>query len=153
MIYEDTPEQKRALELDPNFALAYVITGFILHYSGDSAAALEPLETAVRLDPMRANVYSHHIALCKFMMGDYAEAEAALRQRIAKIPSTDSSRVVLAAALGHQGRYDEAKSVWAELTSLYPNFSFADRQKILPYRHADDMGRFGEGLRAAGIDV
>lgn len=146
-------EQRRAIALDPNFALAHVISGFVLHYSGDSAAALAPLETAVRLDPLRGDVYSHHIALCHFMLGDYAAAESALRIRISKIPSTDSSRVLLAATHGHQGRIDDAKAVWAELMEIYPDYSFAERQKILPYKNPEDMERIADGLRAAGIEI
>ena len=69
------------------------------------------------------------------------------------MPSTDSSRVLLAATYGQQGRIDEAKSVWAELMKLHPNYSFAEKRKTLPYKNPLDTEKIADGLRAAEIEV
>jgi len=150
-------EQRRAIALDPNFALAHGSIGLVLHYSGDSTAALAPLDTALRLDPLGGGggggVILHHKALCHFMLGDHAAAESALQKRIFQNSDTDSSRMLLAATLGHRGRIDPAKAVWAELMEIHPNYSFAERRKILPYKNPKDMERIADGLRAAGIEI
>ena len=146
-------EQRRAIALDPNFALGHGSIAMVLHYSGDSAAALVPCETALRLDPIGNDVFLHLLALCHFMLGDYAASESALQKRISLSPSTDSSRVLLAATHGHQGRIDDAKAVWAELMDIYPDFSFAERLKVLPYKNPEDPKRIADGLRAAGIEI
>lgn len=36
---------------------------------------------------------------------------------------------------------------------LHPGFSFAERQKVLPYRNPEDLERIADGLRAAGIET
>ncbi len=87
------------------------------------------------------------------MLGDYAAAESTLHKRISRSPGTDSSRVLLAATHGHQGRIDDATAVWAELMEIHPDYSFAERQKNLPYKNPADMERIADGLRAAGIEV
>ena len=87
--------QKRAIALDPNLAVAHTMIGLVHHYSGDSTAALKPFQTALRLDPLGGDVVVHQIGLCHFMLGDYAAAETAFKDRISQSPSTDSSRVLL----------------------------------------------------------
>jgi len=146
-------EQQQAVALDPNFAPAHSMIGLVLHYSGDLDAALAPLETALRLDPLSNDVVLHQLALCHFMLGDYAAAESGLHKRISQSPSTDSSRVMLAATHGHQGRIDDARAVWAELMEIHPDFSFAERLKIWPYTNPEDPKRITDGLRAAGIEI
>ncbi len=145
-------EQAQAIALDPNFALGHTMMGMALHYAGDSARALAFLETALALDPVSGDVVLHQMGLCHFMLEDYAAAESVLHKRISQNPSTDSSRVVLAATYGCLGRGEEARAVWQELMAINPNYSFAERRKALPYRNPDDLERIAEGLREAGIE-
>ena len=124
-----------------------------LHYAGNSPDALGHLATARRLDPYRPNVILHCEALCHFMLGDYQRAAEVLRERIDRFPETDISRALLAAAQGHLGKMDEAQATWSGLMEVNPDYSSAQRRKILPYRNPDDPERIAEGLRQAGLDI
>ncbi len=144
---------ERALALDPNFALAHGTLGMILHYAGDSGRALASIATGQRLNPHQIDLGLHNQALCHFMLEDYETAGDLLRQRIERAPRTDISRALLASARGHQGRLDEARSVWAELAEVNPEYSLQRRGEILPYRNPQDFQRIVEGVRKAGIEV
>ncbi len=146
-------EQARAIDLDPNYALGHTMMGMALHFAGDSARALEFFDTALRLDPISSDVVLHQMGLCHYMLGDYDAAETVLRKRISQTPSTDSSRALLAATYGRLGRTKEARAVWQELMAVNPNYSFAERQKIFPYRNPDDLKNIADGLREAEIEV
>ncbi len=87
------------------------------------------------------------------MLGDYQRAAEVLRGRIERFPETDISRALLASAQGHMGKMDEAKATWSALMEVNPDYSFAQRRKILPYRNPDDPERIAEGLREAGLDI
>ena len=65
---------------------------------------------------------------------------------------TDSSRALLAATYGHMGRTEDAQSTWAEVMEVNPNYSFAEKRKVLPYKNEKDPDRIAEGLRKAGVE-
>ena len=57
----------------------------------------------------------------------------------------------MAATYGQQGRIDEAEAVWAEMMAINPDYSFAEKRKILPYKNPADRERIAKGLRKAGL--
>ena len=101
--------QARCRELDPNFPDSWSQRGHILHYMGRSAEAIDDITEAIRLDPLSPDMYLHFLAQCHFDLGDDEEAARVLRRRITRSANTDISRVLLAAALGHLGRHEEAR--------------------------------------------
>ena len=111
------------------------------------------LATARRLNPYRPNIILQFEALCHFMLGDYQRTAEVLRDRIERFPETDTGRMLLASTQGHLGNLEEAKATWSELMEVNPDYSFAQRRKILPYRNPDDPERIADGLRKAGIDA
>jgi adenylate cyclase len=74
-----------------------------------------------------------------------------LRERIARTPGTDSSRMMLAACYGHLGRLEDARMAWAELLKVNPGFSLVQREHVLPYKNAADFRRIADGLAKAGL--
>jgi adenylate cyclase len=144
-------ELNRAIELDPNYAQGYISVGVALTYSGRAAEALEPFATAMRLDPHYPNMLLHFLAQAQFSLGRYETAAGHLRDRIARNPDTDASRMLLAACYGHLGRTEDARAAWAELLKVNPGFSLTQRARVLPYKNADDFQRIAEGLAKAGL--
>jgi adenylate cyclase len=82
------------IALDPNHAWAHSLLGQALHYSGRSQDAIEPLQTAIRLDPNEQDSFLHHLALAYFGVGWYEDAAAALNRRLLA-HRVDSLRSVL----------------------------------------------------------
>ncbi len=142
----------RSRTLDPNFPDGRAQRGFVLHYAGRSAEAITELTDAIRFDPLMHELYLHSLAQCHFDLGDYEEAARVLRRRIANRPNTDISRVLLAAALGHLGEYEEARQEWARARAINPGYSLQRKRAVLPYLDPSMMDRMAEGLAKAGID-
>ena len=72
------------------------------------------------------------------------------RERIRLVPRTDSSRALLAVALGHLGELDAARRVWRELKAIKPNYDLETYLKKLPWRPAD-LAVIRAGLARAGL--
>jgi adenylate cyclase len=144
-------EFDRMIALDPNFAQGHTATGLALMYAGEPARALEPFAAAMRLDPHYPDIVLHFLAQANFSLGKYEIAAQQLLDRIARNPSTDASRMLLASCYGHLGRAEDARAVWAELLKVNPDFSLAQRARVLPYKIPDDFQRIREGLAKAGL--
>ena len=144
-------EFRRMIALDPNFAQGHTATGLGLMYAGEPARALEPFAIAMRLDPHYPDIVLHFLAQANFSLGKYEIAAQQLLDRIARNPSTDASRMLLASCCGHLGRAEEARAVWAELLKVNPDFSLMQRARVLPYKNPDDFQRIREGLAKAGL--
>jgi adenylate cyclase len=144
-------ECRRMIALDPNFAQGHSATGLALMYAGQPTEALEAIAVSMRLDPHYAGIVLHFLAQANFSLGNYETAIEQLRKRIARTPGTDSSRMLLAACYGHLGRHEEARAMWAELMQVNPDFSLAQRERVLPYKDPRDFQRIADGLAKAGL--
>jgi adenylate cyclase len=144
-------EAKRAVEIDPNHAQAYAFIGMVLMYAGRAVESLDYFATAMRLDPHYSNMLLHLLAQAHYSLGQYETAAAHLLDRIARNPTTDASRMLLAACYGHLGRLEEARTVWAELLKINPDFSLAQRARVLPYKDTAEFERIATGLAKAGL--
>ena len=144
-------ECRRMTELEPNFAQGYGATGLALMYAGQPAEALKSFALSTRLDPHYASIVLHFLAQANFSLGQYETAAQQLVERIARTPGTDASRMLLAASYGHLGRVEDARAAWAELLKVNPNFSLAQRERVLPYKNPDDFQRIVDGLAKAGL--
>lgn len=146
-------ETERALALDPNFAAARISLGLEMHYSGRYEEALVEFDRALQLDPHFPEAVLQFLAQTNLHLGRYDEAADYARQRIARNPQTDASRVVLAACLGHLGRTDEAQAEWRDMMRINPSYSFEHRRRVLPYKDPAQINALVEGLAKAGIEV
>jgi adenylate cyclase len=145
-------EADQALALNPNYALALLTRGNVHTYTGEPAKAIPYLERAMRLDPSAQHgQYAHFLGTAYFVAGDYETAATCFKHRITINPSTDLSRALLASALGHLGRFDEARQIWRELKEINPRYSYVDHFARLPFRDAADADKLAGGLRAAGL--
>jgi adenylate cyclase len=57
----------------------------------------------------------------------------------------------LASCYGHLGRAEDARTAWADLRKVNPDFSLMQRARVLPYKNPDDFQRILEGLAKAGL--
>ena len=106
----------------------------------------------VRLDPSLGTTLLHIqlLGMAYFFGGRFETAAALFRERILLMPDTDWSRAYLASALGHLGRVDEARQVWADLMAINPTYVLADRVR----RHAAQPRQIElvlDGARKAGL--
>ncbi len=146
-------ESDKALALNPNYALALLTRGNVHIYTGEPTKAIPYIERAMRLDPggPQQGQYVHFLGTAYFVAGEYETAATCFKDRITINPTTDLSRALLASALGHLGRHEEARQVWHELKEINPRYSYADHFARLPFRDPADADKLTDGLHKAGL--
>jgi tetratricopeptide (TPR) repeat protein len=116
----------RALQLNPNLAMAWLFSGWVKVWLGESEVAIEHLARAMRLSPSDPNIFNMQAAtaLAHFFAGRYAEAsswaEAAAREKPNHLIAT--SLVAASGALA--GRLSGAEKAMARLRQLDPTLVF-----------------------------
>ncbi|MBV8915193.1 MAG: tetratricopeptide repeat protein [Acetobacteraceae bacterium] len=147
-------EGEKAIEADPNDADAHVVLANALTLAGQPQAALDQVQTALRLNPISPPLYFYSLGLAEFGLGRFEDASAALERAVAANPQDTLAYRVLLAAYGQLGRIADAERVYpyAErsrygqdtLTIRAVAFSF-------PFREGRDAERLAEGLRKANV--
>jgi adenylate cyclase len=153
----DTERAKKhldeALRINPNFSPAYVGLGASEIFDGHPERAIPYLERGIRLDPAFSHQHLHFLGLAHLFLGNYETAEAIYRQRIAMVPDTDMSRAMLASVLGHLGRAEEARAVFAEIAKYNANYDFNEHMKRLGFGKPESVSPIIDGIRKAGIRI
>ena len=143
---------RRALSLNPNFALAIGMRGLDKIYGGAPLDGIPDLKLALRLEPIMGHQYRHFIGTAYLLAGEFEEAVTSFEERIQASPTTDLTRGMLIAALGHLGRVDDAKRVRAELREINPRYSFSEHIKRLPFQSPRDADLLRQGYAKAGLE-
>jgi adenylate cyclase len=141
----------KALELSPNDANALFSRGAAAIITGDPTEGIRDVERARRLNPAGSDRYLHFLGLGHILLGKYETAVVYFKERILTNPETDLSRSFLASTLGHLGRLDEARQVWADLMKVNPDYSFAVHRTRVPFADPAAADRIAEGLKLAGL--
>jgi adenylate cyclase len=117
------------VQLNPDAGIASDLQGHLCLINEAPLEAVPHFERCMRLDPsLSATIlYLQFLGRAYFYASRYESAAALFRERILLMPDTDTSRAYLAAALGHLGKFEEARQVWGELMELNANFSLAER--------------------------
>ncbi len=138
---------ERAVALNPNTGDILVNHGLILTYLGRAEEGIGWSEKAMRLNPHYPGWYRSVLALGQYLDGRYEEA--------VKILASSSTpalvRPVLPAAYVRLGRLEDARRHARAILEVDPNYSLRDLTKYLPFRNPDDLRRYLDDLRAAGL--
>jgi adenylate cyclase len=146
---------RRALELNPNFALAQAVLARTLADQGAHQEAVESAEHALRLSPRDRPVglyASMAMAYVHFAAGRYSECAIWARNLIEKSPGYLGGHSFLAMALAMQGDLTAAAEARDTLLRLRPEYSLAWMTENLPVPVTGEVAeRQREGLRKAGV--
>jgi adenylate cyclase len=143
----------RAIQLDPNLGGARLWMGWINVYLGDHDAAIEQLETGLRLNPLDPRRYSSMTAMAyaHFFAGRHEEAwklaDAAIRQQ----PHYVAGLVVMMVSHVVTGRVDDAQKTCALVIKLDPARRVFGENARAPFRRPQDVMKLEEACRAAGM--
>jgi len=144
---------RRAVELNPNLALAEGFLGVLLSWRGDYDEALLHAERAARLSPSDP-IYSWWCIArmsAAFGAGQYDQAVDWAKKMISASREDPGAWRYLTASLALLGREDEARAAKDELLRLMPGESLRWIREVLPSDNADRIERFVDGLRKAGV--
>jgi TolB-like protein len=142
-----------AIDINPNYALAYYGLGYTLTVSGHPDEALTMFDKALRLSPMDHYRWAFYTmrSMALLLIKDYDGAVEWGRRGIRDQEDIFWAYAHVASALGHHGRSAEAEQVFADLMRVKPDFSSATIDETIRFRHAADREYYLEGLRKAGL--
>jgi TolB-like protein len=143
----------RALVLNPNLGAAWYYSGFVRVWLGEPNVAIEHLATAMRLSPvdpiMRA--FQNGTAHAYFCAGRYDEASSWAEMALRENPDSHPALRVGAASYALAGRMVEGSKLCARLRQLDPVLRVSNVRDRMVYRRPEDLARYLEGLRKAGL--
>jgi TolB-like protein/cytochrome c-type biogenesis protein CcmH/NrfG len=147
-------EYERALQLNPNFPLAYSYYGLALTYCGLWPEAYEAARYALRLsprDPFSA-IYYGVAAYAQFVGKNYQDAIGLSREAIRQRSDFAGAYRVLTVAASMAGQTEVAAAALKELRRAQPNISLAWIANQLPWKLDSDREHYLEGFRRAGLE-
>jgi TolB-like protein len=144
---------ERALALNPNFAWAWVFSGWVKNWMGESDQAIVRVNRAIDFspnDPYLAGM-RRAIAFAHFIAGRYEQVVA---EADADSASPQAYVMVLGAAAASSallGRIERAQGFLANLRATEPRLRQANLRWWFPLQRDRDFQRLAEGLRLAGL--
>ncbi len=143
----------RARLLNPNLAPAWFLGGILRALKGETDAAIDNLNHAVRLSPLDPEMFRMQVgmALAHFFVGRYEIAAAWAEKAQGNLPSLLPAVALLVASHAHSGRMDKAQLALQRLRALDPTLRLGNLQEWLPIQRAEHLARFAEGLRLARL--
>nr|WP_218583988.1 winged helix-turn-helix domain-containing tetratricopeptide repeat protein [Pseudomonas akapageensis] len=143
----------RARLLNPNLAPAWYLGGILRALRGETDAAIENLNHAVRLSPLDPEMFRMQVgmALAHFFAGRFDAAAQWAEKALGNLPSLLAPAALLAASHALSGRMDKAKLAMQHLQELDPSLRVSNLKDWLPIQRPEDLARFADGLRLAGL--
>ncbi len=143
---------ERAIEINPNYAMAWGSLGTALCYAGRPLEGITKNEIAIRSDPLNPGIFFRYsgLALGHYLAGDYERAAEWAKRSIQRNRSWYLGHVYFIAALAQLDRMEEAQSALQEYLTLFPRASISELQR-LPFKIADDFESLCARLRKAGL--
>jgi len=116
---------ERALEINPNFSLAYGSYGTTLAYAGLADESLEKTHTAIRLNPRDPSLFFRYsgMSFAYFVKGDYPSASQWAERAVANKPTWWFGLALAAATQSLMSRPEQARQAIGQLTDLLPGIS------------------------------
>src|SRR4051812_27440533 len=143
----------RALVLNSNLAEAWFYGGWLKNYLGEPEAAIERFARAMRLSPLdpRVTAMRAGTAHAHFFLGRDDEAASWAAMALQDNPDYQHGLRVAAASNAMAGRPEQAQKAMARLRRLNPVLRVSNLKAVLGPWRADDLARYEEGLRQAGL--
>ena len=115
--------------------------------------ALRHVERAMRLSPHDPQLFNMQacVASAHFFAGRYAEAMSWAEKAVADNPRHLMPQTTAAASSALAGHTAEARKAVARILEIDPSMRLSNLQEFIPLRRPEDLERFAEGLRKAGL--
>jgi len=152
-------ELRTAIELNPSSALAHLGLGTVLWLTGQWDQAISECDTAIRLSPRDPAlwVFYNVRAGVRLMSGDHEAAVEDARHAIRHPGASFWPHAILASALAHLDRREEAKIALDKLLEVKPVFTpdtvLAAVSPLDPEALRPRFKTLFDGLRKAGLVI
>jgi serine/threonine protein kinase/tetratricopeptide (TPR) repeat protein len=152
------PHNQRAIELDPNFAMAYRALGWDYSNLGEAARAGEYFTKAFQLRD-HANDWERLVITADYystVTGEIDKAAQAYQERIASYPRVSGGYLNLGTEFAAQGQYEKASDLTRQALSLDRDFvgSYGDLGNYeLALQRLDDAAQAIHDAQARKLDA
>jgi tetratricopeptide (TPR) repeat protein len=123
-------------------------------FLGEPADAIQRFERSMRLSPFDPLAYYACTGMsgAHCFLGHYDEAVSWARKAIHEQPNWTAAWRLAAIAYALSDRMVEAREAMARLREIDPTLRLANLARVAaPFRRPEDLARFTEGLRKAGL--
>ncbi len=143
----------RAISLDPNLAAARFWNGYVQLYLGDGDAAIEQFQIGLRMSPLDPRIFlaQHGMASAHFFAGRYEDGSLWAKIAVQQNPNYVAALRMLMACHAMAGQAEEARQAWAVARQIDPTQRISIVLKRSPFRRPQDIQRYAEALRRAGM--
>lgn len=144
---------EQATSVNPNCALAWLYLGTISAFEGRGAQAVEATRRAMELSPIDPQRYYFMslAATAELAAGNFERAEALARSSLQLNRMHSSTWRVLAIALTHRGRMDEAREAVRRVLALEPDLNCTRYLARMPNGSLPTGQAWARALAAAGL--
>jgi tetratricopeptide (TPR) repeat protein len=144
---------EKALALNPNLAWAWLYSGWVQASSGNADLALERIARARRLSPHDPQDFSIQTAMAfaHFIAARYEEGLASAQAAVRDRSVYRLAYCILAANAAMADQSAEAKKAIDRVLKPSPNLRLGDAHTLQRIRQPEDIARWAEALRKAGL--
>jgi TolB-like protein len=135
----------RALDLNPSYAYAWYIKGWLSLWAGQTDVAIALFEKSLRLDPLRKGPATFSIGVAHFFARRLEKAATMLLVSLQETPNWAPCLRFLASCYAHLGRLVDARSIVEKLRQITPDLVPSAEH----WRVREDREFFLDGLRLA----
>ncbi|RQP23262.1 transcriptional regulator [Albitalea terrae] len=145
-------EQRRALDLYPNFAAAAGELGRLLAFSARADEAMVELQRAIQCSPSdpHLSLWMRSQALACFVCGEYEQAVNHAMEAVAKRPDWFFNYYLLAACQAAAGHLERAREAMEEGRRTMPVYNMLTLKIGHPFADPAHLDKFVNALRIAG---
>ena len=141
----------RALLLNPNLATAWVLSGLLRNYRGETDVAIEHLARAMRLSPLDPTLYHMQTGtgFAHLLAGRFDDASSWAEKAYREEPNYLPAAAVTAASHALAGRLEDARQAMARLRQIDPALRVSTFTRL--FRRPEHFAMWADGLRKAGL--
>jgi TolB-like protein len=143
----------RGLAVNPNLAGAWMLSAWLRVWRGEPDLALDHAAHALRLSPLDPSMYGMQgaMAYAHFLANRYDMASSWAEKSMRDNPTFLLAVSVSAASNALAGRLEPAQKGIAQALECNPDLRVSNLRDLAPFRRAEDLATFAEGLRKAGL--
>jgi len=142
-----------ALALNPNLAMAWFANAWLRIWEGKPEMAFRHFARFMRLSPLEPMMPNIHAAMAcaHFVLGEYDKASSLAETVLRERPDMHGGLRFAAASHALAGRLEDAQKLMARLRRIDPELRVSDLADLTPLQRPQDLARYEEGLRKAGL--
>ena len=144
----------RALVLNPNLVEALIWGGWTKLWLGEPEHAVQRFTRGLRLSPLDPWAIRMRIGIAHgyFFLGRFDEAASLAAIALRENPDYQAGLRIAAASDAMAGHLEQARTLVTRLQKVNLTLRVSNLKDVLgPYRHAEDLSRYQDGLRKAGL--